>query len=367
MGKYLLILVLTVLLLFPLNCSKPQNNNASCDIKNKTKKLGEISDIFKFAEIVMDDSNIYLWDKFLCKVRIYSKKDLKKIYEFGQKGEGPAEFNSIQNVSVTDNYIYVSSFPKLCCFSKDGKFIKEIKGRTLTGSYVPIGKNFIGKRDIYTDPKSKKNKIAYVLFDANLIKIKDIFETEYMKEFYEVNNSKTRLLWFKDCYKGVVYKDRFYVGSTDRGFFFAIFDDEGNKLYEINKKYERIRVSNEFKETLFNKINKAQNMDGFRRFMAKREIIFPEHFPAYSNFAVDNDRIYVFKYPTHLLRSDSFKKDTLEVLILDLKGNTIGQKSLPASFWNGFQADSIYFHNGKLYLIQLNEKNENLDFFEVSL
>ena len=276
MGKYLLILVLTVLLLFPLNCSKPQNNNASCDIKNKTKKLGEISDIFKFAEIVMDDSNIYLWDKFLCKVRIYSKKDLKKIYEFGQKGEGPAEFNSIQNVSVTDNYIYVSSFPKLCCFSKDGKFIKEIKGRTLTGSYVPIGKNFIGKRDIYTDPKSKKNKIAYVLFDANLIKIKDIFETEYMKEFYEVNNSKTRLLWFKDCYKGVVYKDRFYVGSTDRGFFFAIFDDEGNKLYEINKKYERIRVSNEFKETLFNKINKAQNMDGFRRFMAKREIIFPE-------------------------------------------------------------------------------------------
>jgi hypothetical protein len=361
---FLSVIILPGSLVVQSNCSRPpEADSAKYDTGKNIKIIGEITDIFKFPKILMDDSRIYLWDKFLCKVCIYSKNDLQKITEFGKKGAGPAEFNPvIHNVCLTNNYIYVSAFPKICCFSKDGKFIKEMKGRTLAGSYLAIGENFIGQKNIYTGPKNKKDKIVFILFDSNLRKMKDIFETEFLRKSTGGENSKIKLLWFSGCRKGVVYKDRFYVGATERGFYFAVFDENGNKLYEIDKKYEHTRISNEFKKTMFNWIDKAQNMEGFRRFVAKREIVFPDYFPAYCNFAVDNERIYVFKYPQQFSSGA-----VLEVVVLDLKGNLLEQKSLPASFWNGFELDTIYLYNGKLYLIEMSTKNENLDLIEVSL
>ena len=348
-----------MLFCFQLNCSRHQYDNDKYDIDRMVYRIGELNEIFKDPHIMVDESQIYIWDKFLCKIKIYSKKSLRKLAVFGRKGSGPGEFNIINSAGLTDDYIYINAFPKVSCFSKNGKMIKETRGNTISGSFIPIGKNFIGRRDIFFGPQNKKNKILYQLFDSNLRKIKDIFETEYKKEVVEVENSRMQVLWFKDCYNGVVYKDRFYVGSTSRGFFFAVFDSDGNKLYEIKKEYQRVKVTSEFKESLFNRIRRS-NAEGLKKFIVKREIVFPKYFPAYINFAVGNGRLYVFKYP-------KYKSTILEVLILDLKGNLISTSTLPANFWRGIEINKLYFYNGRLYFLEMSEDGETAEIYEVTL
>jgi hypothetical protein len=198
-------------------------NPSSRLVKDKDKviiKIGEITDTFKFPRVMLDHSQVYVWDKFLCKVNIYSKDNMKKVAQFGGKGEGPGEFRVINSAYINDNYIYINSYPKLCIFSKDGKFMKESRSAFEIGSFIPIGNNFIGKKHPFTSP-AHNSKIIYVLLDSNLKKIKELFETEYMREVTDISPSKMEVLWFRDCYRGVVYKDRFYVASTERGFFFS--------------------------------------------------------------------------------------------------------------------------------------------------
>ena len=76
-------------------------NEGGYDMGKKIKKIGTLSDVFKAPDIMVDDSQIYISDKFLCKVCIYSKKELAKITEFGTKGEGPGEFTVIHSAGLT--------------------------------------------------------------------------------------------------------------------------------------------------------------------------------------------------------------------------------------------------------------------------
>jgi hypothetical protein len=196
-----------------------------------------------------------------------------------------------------------------------GKYIKEIKGNTQAGDYQPIGKNYIGKKHVYTPSDSKINRRESVLLDANLHKIKNLIEVEYMRDSIQVNPQKTEVLVFRDCTKGVVYKDKFYIGSTNRGFYFVLFDEEGNKLYEINREFQSRPVTKKTKEKIITHIKKLA--ENWKKYSDTRGFYFPDYYPAYISFAIDSDRIYVFTYPS---------QDTpglLEVIILDLKGGLI--------------------------------------------
>jgi hypothetical protein len=290
---------------------------------------------------MIDDSQVYVWDKFLCKVNIYSKDNMKKVAHFGKKGEGPGEFRVINSSYLDNECIYINAYPKLCIFSKDGKLLEEKRSSFEIGSFMPIGNHFIGKKHPFTPP-AQNSKVIYVLFDSSLKKIKEIFEAEYMREVTDINPSKMKVLWFKDCCRGVVYKDRFYVAATNRGFFFTVFDGEGNKLYEIQKHYQKRKITKEIKETLLNNVRKDYGDEGWKSFAALREIVFPEYFPAFVNFAIDDNCIYVFKYPLHKAR-------TLEVLVLDLHGNFVKRMSLPANYWKGLEENMFYLYNGRLY------------------
>jgi hypothetical protein len=357
MKRFFCIQFFIALLLFQFYCSNPTINEGGLDMGKKIKKIGALSDVFKAPDIIVDHSQIYIWDRFLCKVCIYSKNDLLKITEFGRKGEGPGEFSGINSAGLTDKYIYVNSYPKLCFFSKEGKFIKEMRASTDVGSFIPIGQNFIGRRHIY-NPPPKKSKYLYILYDRQLRKIKEIFETEYMIEGYNFN-PRRKVLWFKDCYNGVVYKNRFYIGSTDRGFYLAVFNANGDRLFDIEKDYEHIKVTNEIKTTVLKSVREVKE-EGLKKYFSKIDIFFPDYFPAYINFAVDNERIYVFKYPRH-------KASILEVLILDLQGNLIKKSTLPASFWKGIQDNELYLYNGKLYFIDVGEDFETPQIYEASM
>jgi hypothetical protein len=179
-----------------------------------------------------------------------------------------------------------------------------------------------------------------------------------MIESYNVN-PRRKILYLKDCYNGVVYKNRFYVGSTARGFYIAVFNANGDKLYDIQKDYDRIKVTDEIKATVLKNIRELKE-EGLKKYFSKIDIFFPDYFPAYINFAVDKDKIYVFKFPRH-------KAMILEVLVLDLQGNLTKKSILPSSFWNGFQNNAIYLYDGKLYFIDVGKDFETPEVYEASM
>jgi thioredoxin-related protein len=114
-------------------------------------KLAEVQDNFHRPSILIDNNQLYVWDKVLRKICIYSRKGFDKIAEFGRQGQGPGEFIGINKVTINKDSILVSSFPKLCLFSKKGKLHKELKSRTNAGSFIPFGSNFVGKSYPHTN------------------------------------------------------------------------------------------------------------------------------------------------------------------------------------------------------------------------
>ena len=186
-------------------------------------------------------------------------------------------------------------------------------------------------------------------------------EASFMNNNIRVKPQKIKELIFRDCTRGVVYKDRFYVGSTNRGFFFAVFDEEGNKLYEINPDYQRRKITDEFIEKMM--VGLKRNVEDWEKFSKTRGYYFPEYFPAYINFAVDSDKLYVFTYP---------QKQTpmsIEVLIFNLQGELLKRKfCIPSLYIENLMLQLFYFYDGNIYFLErVGRGSDNLRILEVKV
>jgi hypothetical protein len=328
------------------------------------KQLVEIDEVVVDPTLAVDESRIYLVDKYHCMIYIFDIKSGKKINAIGRKGEGPGEFRYISKLDIKDDLIYVSSPPKISIFSRDGKFLKEkrtyVVGAEVGGAFTPFVNNYIFTKFFY-DLKEHPYKvyICYLLLDKDLKEIKEIFRAPFNIPWKKDINKKP-LRIFHDCRKEILYKERFYIGNTELGFYFAVFDIKGNKLYEIKKEYDKIPVTEEIKQKFFN-FHKALNPEEFNKMLTHREVHFPKYIPAFVNFFIDNDKIFIFKYPK------PGAKGWFELIILDLSGNIIGQKMLPLGYFYNYleNTGSISFYKEKIYFIINLE--ESTSFGEFSL
>jgi len=300
----------------------------------------------------VDESGIYIIDKKNCTIYVFDKKDGKEINVIGKRGEGPGEFLYISKLHFNNDFIFVSSPPKLSIFSKDGKLLDEKRTQLISfgGGYIPFGENYLYRRYLEDlTGKSYSIYLSYILLNKNLEEIKTIFKTPYSKHIAK-NRIKRPFLVFHECRNDIIYKDRLYIGNTELGFYIAVFDINGNKIYEINKKYEKISVDSSLK----NKIMKyIKSTDPQRIFLSRREVIFPEFFPAFVNFFIYRDKIFVFKY------GKPSDKGLDEVVLLDLKGHILGQKKIPLGpICEKLQNnDLISFYKGEIYFLYVNDEN----------
>jgi hypothetical protein len=321
------------------------------------KTLFIIHEPFIMYQLVVSESFFYLCDLKYCKINIYSLKEGKKIKSFGQRGEGPGDFNYIFDVQCSKDEIYICSNKKLSVFTLKGDLIKEIKDNSanIYRTFIPIKDNFVSWRNDFSKLENGKLSIVYTLLNKELIRKKDIFQI-YYDNIKPKDKSKTGLLLFQPCRKGIVYKDRFYIGCTDLGLYIGVFDNNGNELYEIKKDFEKIKVTEYIKRRI-NDLYKLILGDSYKNFMSSREIISPEFIPAFINFFVDNEKIYLFKFPK------PGSNGMLEVLLLDIKGNILNQKMLPlgAMYKHLEEKKNISFYKGKLYILTVdNEENSVL-------
>lgn len=314
------------------------------------EKLAEFDDVFKNPFILMDNKYLYIWDNALLKVNIYSRNGFTKKTTFCNHGEGPGEVNFINTVSITDNYVCITSQPRVCFFSKNGEFIKELKGPLDAGGFIPFMNHFIGQSYPRSKHTDEKGKIQFSLFNSNLKKEKDIFLAESRK-IVRNGKRKEEVAWIFDCTKAVTFDSRLFIASTDMGFYIAVFDPEGNKLYSIDKPYEKRRVTNADKQRIINSTKKTYSKMEWEEYNARFDIWFPDYFPAFANFTVQDEKIYIFSYP------EARKQ---EAFMFDLTGNLLKQRRLEVKEpLHCITYGKFAVRSGRLYFLDENEETGN--------
>jgi hypothetical protein len=288
--------------------------------------------------------------------RNYSLKSLKLKYTFGRKGEGPGEFQfPPRQVVIHPEYIYIESPEKISWFSRgEGKFINQ-KRKAWRNEFIPfINGKFIGSDRANFQPEKSKVSRSISIYDANGKKVKEIYKNERDTNFVDPNMNK-KTVEFKmlfhffeaDCDRA---KKRIFVADSRKGFYITVFDENGNKLYSINKKIDKIKVPGEFKKQRL----KELKIMGYWAHIKNRNITCYEYFPPIRYFKIADGKIYVTTYKT--------KKEKVEFVVLDAKGNILKKVFLP--FITDQEGTVVKFNlyqvkNNKLYCLIENQETED--------
>jgi hypothetical protein len=325
------------------------------------QKIADIHESFRSIVMCADENNIYIADKAECVVHIYSRINFRHLAQFGRKGQGPGDFEFIDFLLAFPDFVFVSSGMKVSYFSKNGKFLRDVTPPYIsTGGYILLGKYFAGERYLPEDPRKMQLSVVVELFDSKFNKKKELYVAELNKtESYDFESGKKNLLVMDPCFKLAICEDKLFIGNTEVGFFFRVFDKLGQWLYDINLPFKKHYITSSDQKRIIGNIRKHVGDQRVDEAMAKVRFIFPKEYPAYSDFAVDDGKLYVFSYPK--------PDDPIEIIILDLLGNFKKKVVLPMTQEEikGEQPYCIY--RGKLYYMKFNEVTYNWELYYHSI
>lgn len=302
-------------------------------------KIVELPNIIDPTSFQVDGDRLYISE--ITGISVIKLKDFNTIKVFGRKGEGPGEWIWKPYMTVYPDFLLVNSAGKLMFFSKDGALIKEIKHATRDKEFLPIGLNFIGYEYEYKDNQIQKKTIN--LYNENLKFIKKICD-QPTSDRLSPRDRSVMIFHHPAHNKGYyrVYKDRLYISDTNKGFYIGVYNKFGEKLYEINKEYEKIKVTEEYKRNRTEEIKIAWQR---RVNKPKYKIIFREYFPPPYRFYVNSEKIFVY--------TEKREYGLNEILIMDLKGEI--QKRVYVPDGEG------YFANNRFFCIRENVDKEVME------
>jgi hypothetical protein len=284
---------------------------------------------------VTDDPAIY----------IYSLKDFQLIKKFGSKGEGPGEFMIFPgfpslNLICHPDKIQINSLGKVSFFSIDGSFLNELKHSVIYGGgqFYPLGNKFAGMGF-----KQENNKFFITI---------DIYNSKLEKE------KEAGVYSFKAGFDGTVlektlsfqtFENKIFAAGSSR-FLIDVFDEKGEKIYEIYQDYDNIKLTQKHKEEILDFYKKNPVTKNLYH-MVENRMKFPSSFPAIKRFFVADGKVYVQTYLK--------KAEKAEFFVFDLKGKLLKKLFLPIVMNDLTETFYLFcIKDGKLY--QLIEDEEEI-------
>jgi hypothetical protein len=317
--------------------------------------MGSLPGVMKPSSINVYGDELYILESGV--ILVYSLKDLKLIRKFGRKGDGPGELQVIPTYSnkltAYPQYILVETFARLIYFSKDGTLQKEIKKKSpFYFKTIPIGNNFVINK-FKQDQKVFYNCLS--LFDAEMNEIKEIYSQEHFQQG-AVPAIKLDMLLEIALFE--VVDDKIFVEESPKGFIIQVYDSKGNKLYRIEKEYEKVKVTDAYENEMMERFKEDPSIKAQGGYEQIKNIFkprFPKIFPAIQGLYVSNKKIYVQTYKV--------KKNKEEYVIMDLKGNIIKRvyihKFDNVTLMGKIQGTKLHtIHNDKLYYLLESEDEE---------
>jgi len=297
--------------------------------------------------ILADDSQLYITDGPT--INIYSTADYKPVKRFGRAGEGPQEFKLDPRRSagsvfifIHPDYILASTLDKVLYFSKKGEFIKETRTNSSAIMFRTPGKGFAGE-----DFLLEKNNVRYsvrCIYDSNFKKVKELYRRV---SFSQPQGDLNPFYMISPIME--VYQDRVYINDAEE-LTIHVFDSSGNQLPQIKYKYDKLAITNDYKNEMLNWYKTYPSFKD-RYPLWKDRLKFPAYFPAIRAFNVADDKIYVL---THKKQGKNS-----EFIIFDIKGKFLKTLMVPMME----KDERLYYpytiRNGKLYqLIENPDKEE---------
>lgn len=271
-------------------------------------------------------------------VYLYDLNDFKLIKKFGREGEGPGEFSSNLIINILKEKIMIESRGKLSFYSSKGDLIKEMRRLPQYRNLKILGDRYVASSGILS--KEVYHNIAIIL-DADFNELKTFYQDEarYHQQKQKTHHAST---WIFD----VSEKKCFIVGSHD--FKIDVFNKNGDSLFTISPKYEKVKISQEDIDAWFNRIKKRLGVD--RYYLAKQIVRWPEFFPAIRDLLVDNGLVYVMTYGR--------KQEKSEFFIFNLEGKLVKRTWLPLKDYDGVAFFPYSLKNDYLYQLIDNEEEE---------
>lgn len=327
------------------------------------EKIGTLTGIFKPQMIKVFDNDLIAVEGH--KIFIFSLDDLRIKKIIAKKGEGPGEFNPDPArtiiITVFPQTIIGESRNKVIWFSRDGKFVREIRKTPGILQTLPIGNNLFIHKILYGP--GGKNFFTVNIYDTDFKEIKELFRQKFFT--YE-----QKVFVMPDPLNYCLCDNKIFVERSPEGFVIDVYDFEGNRLYRIEKPYEKIPVLESHKKEAYNdylqipafrRMIRERGKSYFNNFLKTLSLDYPDFFPAIQDILADpkSKKLYVKTY---------YKKDNKEeYLEMDLKGNILKKRYLPQArkvdFLVQMQGDKKYYtiHNNAFYYLKYIEGEEDED------
>ncbi len=308
-------------------------------------KLAQIEGLADPNFFEIDGGKLFVADQD--KISIYSMTDFKQIKQFGKKGEGPGEYRVLTPFTIYPDQIMISSFGKVLFYSRDGKYINEIKlSNSRIMGLVRLSGKYIGYVSKF-NRESRESTTVTAIFDKDINVVKEI--SSRSRKFSVGMSGKFDVDAVNDYTNFSVYEDKIFLPDTKKGFYIEVLNADGEKLYEIEKEYETLKITQEWKDEYLTKMK--ENVY-YSRFKDRINVSFSDVFPAFKRVVLDNGKIYATTYKR--------KENKEEVIVMDLKGNI--QKTVYVPI-----ADKFTINDGRFYHLEENEDDEEWDLFAEDL
>jgi len=264
----------------------------------------------------VENDDVFLSDRE--SILVYSLKDGHLRRRIGQRGQGPGEFIiGPLSLTVVDDRLIAGDFRRIIIFSLQGDYLGQVREPALLGPYnfLPVGSNFVGFAMERQEDGSFSAPMGYIYNQ----------EGKVLQKFYRdmpvgappppppgggAPTKKQDVPLIKDYTDYTVYKNRIYVADSRKGLFISVFDERGKFLYAIKPQVEKIRVPKGLKDSFLQEA-KARNPQYWDFFNP----VFPEFFPPFIGFKIDDDKIYVI--------TPAQKDEKYEVIVMSLKGQIL--------------------------------------------
>jgi len=314
------------------------------------KRIGELPGYLLPDGLYMDGDHFYVTEGPV--ISIHSMKDLSLIARFGKSGEGPGEFKGRIYLDVSGPEILVNSSRRVTFYSKNGKYLREVNPVNSGRFFIPMGSK--GMLLGYHSGMNKESvRISGVyLFDREFNRLKAV------RTYQSIAQSEKGKGWhlFAKSYIHPYLCGSRIITAADVDFRIEIFNSGGELFKEVRLDYQRV----DFTETHVQKVleryrtnpSTAPDYEWWRK-----NIHFPEKFPAVRKIFTEEGRFYVRTY-----REEDGKH---EFFVFDCNGNLIKKVFLkihPSVSKDSYpyMRDSapFVFRNGTIYQLVLDEETE---------
>ena len=297
--------------------------------------------------ILVDDNQLYITEGW--SVFIYSMKDFKLIKKFGRKGEGPKEFKGKPQLNVQGDHILVNSTSRVSFFTKNGTYIREVNNIVSGRTFQPLKEGYVGQYN------TVENGVRYAgigIYDSKFARLKNVYMN---KSIAQSRQGKGWHLFARTYIKPLVCDNKIVVaGNVDLKI--DVFDHQGEKMFKINRQYKRVKFTKTHGDRVMN-LYKTRPSTAPEYDWWKKNIHFPDYFPAIRMVFTADKKIYVRTYRE--------SNNASEFFVFDEQGKLLKHVFLPiaeSSAKNAYpyMRDSSPFaiKNGNLYQLILNEETE---------